>query len=310
MTVSYALLAAFIAPVLVAAQTPQDSVERARQVVIDSTTTLLLAQYVSDDTARMIVQRVRDQSRGGAYRGLTDSAFSAAVTRDLRSVNGDLHLRLNVAPPAALQPAGRPQFIGRAEILDGNTGLLELNLMARPLSEAIAELREALARLANVSALIIDLRKNRGGASTMNDTLWTYFVADSQRTASVFTRATGTTVERVAWPRQTGPRFSSIPVFVLTSLQTASAAEGFSFFLQQSGRARIVGSRTAGAGHIVAAFQVGAGYIATISVSRVRNPRTGQEWERVGVIPDVDIAPESALTKALELALAASRRDR
>ena len=309
MTASYTLLAMFIAPVLASAQAPQDSIERARQIVVDSTATLLLAQYVSDDTARIIAQRLRDQYRGGAYRGLTDSAFSAAVTRDLRSVNGDLHLRLNIAPTAAQQLGGRPQFIGRAEILDGNTGLLELKLMARPLTETIAELRQAFDRLAGVSALIIDLRGNRGGAAPMNDTLWTYFVADSQRTASVFTRASGTTVERVARPRQTGPRFSSIPVFVLTSLQTASAAEGFTFFLQESGRARVVGSRTAGAGHIVAAFQVGSGYIATISVSRVRNPRTGREWERVGVIPDVEVDPDSALAKALELALAATRRE-
>jgi hypothetical protein len=310
MIASHGLLAILIAPALAAASVPQDSIERARQVVVDSTATILLAQYVSDDTARMIVQRLRDQSRSGSYRGLTDSAFAAVVTRDLRSVNGDLHLRLNVAPPVAPQPGARPQFVGRAEILDGNTGLLELNLMARPSPETIAELRGAFERLANVSALIIDVRRNRGGASTMNDTLWTYFVADSQPTASVFTRSTGTTVERVARPRPTAPRFSSIPVFVLTSLETASAAEGFSFFLQQAGRARVVGSRTAGAGHIVSAFQIGSGFITTISVSRVRNPRTGQEWERVGVIPDVDVPPETALTKALELAIAAGRRDR
>src|SRR5688500_1541212 len=132
------VLATFVASALVASPAPQDSIERARHVVLDSTITVLLAQYVSEDTARMIAGRLRDQSRSGAYKGLSDSAFAAAVTGDLRSANGDLHLRLNVAPPVALQPAARRPFIGRVEILDGNTGLLELNLMARPSAETIA----------------------------------------------------------------------------------------------------------------------------------------------------------------------------
>jgi C-terminal processing protease CtpA/Prc len=299
-------------PALCVAQSPSDSLRPSRDATIDSIAALLVAQYVDQDTARTIAGRLRARSRDGAYTMPSDSAFAHAVTEDLRSVNGDLHLSLRPTSPvpSSLQvtQVGLPSvFLPRVEIFDGNIGLIELQRMPRPTPEAIAAIRGAFDRLANVAALIIDLRGNAGGSGLMNDTLWSYFVSDSQPTAVVDNRAAGTTVRRFALPRTVGPRFDKIPVFLLTSIQTGSAAEGFSMFLQQSGRAKTVGSRTAGAGHMVGGFVLPGGYVLGVSVARVRNARTGKEWERTGVLPDIEALPELSEEIALRLARAASR---
>jgi hypothetical protein len=68
-------------------------------------------------------------------------------------------------------------------------------------------------------------------------------------------------------------------------------------------RATIVGDRTAGAGHNVRTVQSGHGFQTGISITRVSDPRTGLEWEQVGVQPDVKVDPSVALETAHRLAL-------
>jgi hypothetical protein len=36
-------------------------------------------------------------------------------------------------------------------------------------------------------------------------------------------------------------------------------------------------------------------------VGRTYDPKTGKDWENTGIAPDIDIAPEQALIKALTL---------
>jgi hypothetical protein len=94
-----------------------------------------------------------------------------------------------------------------------------------------------------------------------------------------------------------------VPLWVLTSRGTGSAAEAFSFVLQNLGRATIVGERTGGAGHMVQMLPLVDGFVAGLSITRVSDPRTGREWEGVGVQPDIAVAPEQALAVAHAAAL-------
>jgi hypothetical protein len=99
---------------------------------------------------------------------------------------------------------------------------------------------------------------------------------------------------------------------VLTSGATASAGEDFTFVLKNMHRATIVGGTTAGAGHNNANVDIGEGFSASISFTRVMDPKTGAEWERVGVTPDVPVDQARALDVAHALALktiAANEKD-
>jgi hypothetical protein len=256
--------------------------------------------------------------KAGVYDTLTTPArFAEVVTRHMRSVNGDKHLSLQVqggAPggPASGQPNPRQTNYGinRIEILPGNIGYLEIRGFQgtdgyRPILAA------ALKTLENTDALIIDVRRNGGGSSEMSHMVFSHFLpAQPQNTIKVFQRSNNNTMVRQSVAEVVGPRRTDVPLYVLTSQGTASAAEEFTFVLKNAKRATIVGDRTAGAGHMVSFNGIGNHFAVGISITRVMDARTGLEWEGAGVQPDVRVAPEQALEVAQAAALrriAASR---
>jgi C-terminal processing protease CtpA/Prc len=74
-----------------------------------------------------------------------------------------------------------------------------------------------------------------------------------------------------------GPRRPDVPLYVLTSQGTYSAAEEFVFVLQNQDRASVVGTRTGGAGHMVNLLPVGHGFVLGVSITRVSDPESGRE---------------------------------
>ena len=108
-----------------------------------------------------------------------------------------------------------------------------------------------------------------------------------------------------AWtsPEGLGHRFSAdVPVFVLVSGETFSAAEGLAYVLQQHGRAKIVGETTKGGAHPNMVRALPADFITSIPFMRVVHPVSGNDWDGVGVRPDVQCASNNALATAMRLA--------
>ena len=329
----------------------------ARAEILDSLVVQVGAHYVEADTARMIGAAVRARAKAGAYDALTDPyAFSEAVTRDLRKVNGDLHLSLRYDPkgatpfaqpvmvrrveggPGAPSPGGagprrvvriggpgapgapddsaargmspfvresRERNFGltKMEILPGNVGYLEVSgFMGTDGYESV--IGDAMRFLARTDAVIIDVRRNGGGNGEMSHLLFSHFLpATPVPTIRVKSREEPEPILQQSVADVPGPRRTDVPLYVLTSRGTASAAEEFSFVLKNQHRATLVGDRTAGAGHMVAGFPLPKGFVASVSITRVSDPKSGAEWEAIGVQPDRKVAPEQALSVAHAMAL-------
>ena len=64
-----------------------------------------------------------------------------------------------------------------------------------------------------------------------------------------------------------------------------------------------MGERTAGAGHMVDFVNVPAEFVLGVSITRVSDPKTGAEWEAVGVPVDRAVEPDRALNVAQQDAL-------
>ena len=294
-------------------QTPALSAAQ-RAAVVDTVALRLAERYVDADTGRLIGAVLRSRLRSGAYDRLDNPAqFADRVTTDLRSVNRDLHLSLRHSPsggqsgggsaPARQTPAERNFGFGRAEVLDGNVGYLEITQFADGpgVDDAAAE---ALRFLARTNALIIDVRRNGGGSSRTSHLVFSHFLgAEPVPTIDVKSRGRATPSRSYSTASVPGPRRVDVPLYVLTSQGTASAAEEFSFVLKNRKRAKIVGGRTAGAGHMVAGVPVGHGFTLGVSITRVSDPESGLEWEGVGVTPDIVTTPEQALVAAHVAAL-------
>ncbi|GLC24488.1 S41 family peptidase [Roseisolibacter agri] len=293
------------------AATPLSAAARAE--VIDALAGQLARLYVDADTARLIADRLRGRLRAGAYdTAAAPARFAELVTTDLRSVNGDLHLGLQFRGGATPGPSGgdpsaqaRARNFGleRVEILPGNVGYLEVTgfIGAPGVEEALGD---AMRFLSRTDALIVDVRRNGGGSGQMSHLAFSHFLGETPvPTIRVVERGTGRDEVSRSVARVPGPRRPDVPLYVLTSQGTASAAEEFTFVLRNRKRATIVGDRTAGAGHMVRGVPVGHGFVGSVSITRVSDPESGLEWERVGVQPDVRVPAERALDVAHAAAL-------
>jgi hypothetical protein len=274
-----------------------------RAAVLEGVIARLDSTYVDAEAAALIVKAIRARAEAHAYDTITNPAeFGERVTADLRSINGDLHLSLRYANEPAPAPGGSPfgdprllNFgMGRAEILDGNIGYLEITAFTGgDYEDAVVD---ALRFLSRTDAMIIDVRRNGGGASDMSHFIFSHFLGDKPvPTINVARRGSSELNRRMSLGDVPGPRRPEVPLFVLISQATGSAAEEFCFVLKNRKRAIMVGRRTAGAGHMVAQVPVGHGFTVSVSVTRVSDPETGLEWEQVGVQPDIAVAPEQAL---------------
>ena len=104
-------------------------------------------------------------------------------------------------------------------------------------------------------------------------------------------------------PYVPGKRLPNVGLYILTSARTFSAAEDFTYSLQQLKRAKVVGERTKGGAHPIDVLIVKNDILTQVSIGKSINPISKTNWEGVGVQPDVEVPAENAQTTAYLLAL-------
>jgi SLT domain-containing protein len=90
----------------------------------------------------------------------------------------------------------------------------------------------------------------------------------------------------------------SLPLYILVSNRTSSAAEAFAYTLQSFKRATIVGDTTNGEANPGYAFAINDEMWIMIPTSINRDAIRKTNWQGVGVIPDEKIDREQALAAA------------
>ena len=113
-----------------------------------------------------------------------------------------------------------------------------------------------MAKLADVDALIIDLRENGGGSPDMVAHVSSYLVSKRVHLNDLWTRRTNEMNEFWTRPEVPGKKIrDNVPVYLLTSRRTFSGAEEFSYNLKNLKRATNVGETTGGANNFRAAHR-------------------------------------------------------
>jgi hypothetical protein len=294
---------------------PVDAAARAKMV--ERVSAALNEHYVFPDVAKKMEAALRQKLKAGAYDKVGNSAELAdALTRDLQEVSKDKHLNVLFAPtqPPGTDPnaprdeaAEAEQRRQRASInfgfekvarLEGNVGYLDLRgfVGAELAGEtAIA----AMNFLSNSDALIVDLRKNGGGDPSMIQLLTSYFFEEPTHLNSFYIRKGNTTQQFWTSAHVSGKRMTKVPIYVLTSPRTFSAAEEFTYNLKNLKRATIVGETTGGGAHPVQPhYLADVRLLAIIPFGRAVNPITGTNWEGTGVAPDLQVPADKALEAA------------
>jgi len=318
------VLLVFAAIVLSQGQPASASVDRGeKNTVVEAAAAVLEKQYVFPEMAKTMAALLQKNLKAGTYDSIVGAdEFARKLTEDMQSISHDLHLGVGYAPEriraekttdeaakkAALERQKKLDRIDNygfkeIKILSGNIGYLKFNHFSDA-QEAFRVAVGAMAFLANVDALIIDLRENGGGNPEMIQLLSSYFFAgDPKHLNSFYYRLDEKTVQFWTLPYVPGDKLAETDCYVLTSQYTFSGAEEFTYNLKNMKRATIVGETTGGGAHPVRLEILNDNFYIRVPFARAVNPISKANWEGTGVEPDVMVAAGQALEKAQALAL-------
>ena len=295
-----------------------DAAERAR--IIEEAIVKLDENYVFPDVAAKMAAAVREQNKRGAYDDIVAGpVFAQRLTADLQGVSKDLHLRVsfsgpripdrrpNTVPDSAARAAFRAQLerdncgFEKTEVMVNNVGYIKFNFFADTTVCGPIATRE-MTKLADVDALIIDLRENGGGSPAMVAYVSSYLFSKRVHLNDLWTRRTNETNEFWTRPELPGRKVrDEVPVYVLTANRTFSGAEEFTYNLKNLKRATIIGETTGGGAHPVSGHKIDDHFMIGVPFARAINPYSKTNWEGTGVTPDVKVPAAEAMDVALRM---------
>ncbi|MCV9928702.1 S41 family peptidase [Flavobacterium sp. LS1R49] len=298
-----------------------------KKQIIDSLIKELDEFYIRPNAIGEIKKKLNENYKKGNYKNiLNPNEFALKLTTGLLDVSKDLHFRVMYDPQWSdsqlknidnesrkkikaeeLAEAKKKNFgFQQARILEGNVGYLEFTYFEDPAiaSETAASMMQFLS---NTDALIIDLRKNNGGAMEMGQFISSYFYSDKELPLYkyYYYEKNRKKIDREMWllPSVPGKRLDDIDIYILTSGATFSAAEWMSYSLQNLKRVIIVGEKTAGGAHPIDRKVLPQGFSVNIPFGEVKDPITNLDFEGKGVVPDVLCKSEEAVNTSHLLAL-------
>lgn len=131
---------------------------------------------------------------------------------------------------------------------DGTTLIITFDAFSADIVQDLFEILEH--QMHNVRGIVLDLRTNRGGSAEAMTDIASAFLPENQTLGRFIDRSGKTQVEASTrrWLLYTASavRVPSVPVVILTSTATASAAEIFAAALKNSKHARTLGTVTCG----------------------------------------------------------------
>jgi len=284
-----------------------------KKKVVDQLAEIMNRNYVFPDKGKEMHDLIMRKLENGSYDNIeTQQALARALERDLRFVQNDKHIRVRYSPERveAMSSGNQrnenrgPKTYGFEEVLvlEGNIGYLDLRGFAG-IGPAEETARKAMDLLIQQDAIIFDLRQNGGGSPSMIRFISSYLFGEEPVHLNTFYwRPDDRYEESWTMPDQVTMHKPDIPIYVLTSDYTFSAAEEFTYNLKNLKRATIIGETTRGGAHPGGPMVINQGFFVNVPQGKAINPITKTNWEGVGIEPNIAVSQELALDKAIELA--------
>ncbi len=225
--------------------------------------------------ARSVLAKLAGNESSVAHVQFRDGG-ATAVTKEIGRIRprGSL-AKFGYLPPSYVWITSRK--------IDGGIGYIAFNMFLDP-ARLMPEFGSAVHSCMSCVGVIVDLRGNPGGLGIMAMGMAGWFIdKPDQRLGTMYTRQAP--VKFIVNPR---PPVYSGALAILVDGSSASTSEVFAGGMKDLGRARIFGTRTAGAALPSAIDQLPNGDALQHALADYIS-EGGQTLEGIGVIPDVEV---------------------
>ncbi|UCH84666.1 MAG: S41 family peptidase [Candidatus Latescibacterota bacterium] len=275
-----------------------------RQVLVE-VADVIRDRYADPKVGQAIADTIMTYvKQGGADSSIDAEALVAHVMGVIRSMVADRHFdfsdRSAEQDDSDPSPARKRSKHGlrTARMLANQTAYFEFDGFPGD-DESLTAVAKAIEEQPAMQAVIFDVRDNNGGAGDMVVLLCNHLLETDQLLYTFAGRsdAAATEVRSSAGDQYFG---TAMPVYILTSENTLSAAEAFTYILQDLDRATVVGERTAGMANPSRTFTIAGRFDLTVPFLIMRYGKSGGTFAGVGVTPDIEVSADSALDTVLE----------
>ena len=149
------------------------------------------------------------------------------------------------------------------------------------------QIQDALNEFGPLDGLILDVRMNGGGSSSVAYPIMEYFI--NGRLGEFVSRDDSRTLDIEANEIQNS---QTVPLVVMVSEDTVSFGEIFAGVLQDAGRAQIVGETSLGNVEVLHGYNLEDGSQVWLPAETYISAFSGANWEESGTIPDVQAFAE------------------
>lgn len=144
------------------------------------------------------------------------------------------------------------------------------------------QIKDALNAFGPLDGLILDLRMNGGGSSSVTYPILEYFIHG--RLGQFVSREEARPLEIEANEIQNS---QTVPLVVMVSKDTVSFGEIFAGVMKDSGRAKIVGETSLGNVEVLHGYDFEDGSQVWVAAETFHSAFSNTNWEETGIVPDV-----------------------
>lgn len=296
--------------------------ENDKLAVIKNAIRLLRENYVFPEKIDRVENEILRKFNNKGYESMKKPQdFLAGLNIDLEREFQDKHVNISFGPDRVKQiikekenegkqPVVTKEWLQRmrfenfrlrkVEWLEGNIGFFRF-LNFTDLAASKEAYVSAMNLIRNSNAIILDLRDNGGGSSEALEFLLSFFLGDGLKIGEFRFRKNNRIEEKIIKKDPVVNKIpDDVPLYILVSKRTSSAAEGMASNLRAFRGAIIVGENTKGEGNPGELFVINdLLYIMIPTAISVSAAPDSKPIEGVGVAPDILINPDKSLDKAL-----------
>ncbi len=144
------------------------------------------------------------------------------------------------------------------------------------------QIKDALSEFGELDGLVLDVRMNGGGISTVANPIFSFFT--SGNLGQFVGRDSSRILDMEADPVQNS---QTVPLVVIVSEDTASYGELFAGILRDSRAAKITGETSLGNVELLHGFNFDDGSQVWLASERFFPAHSDENWEETGIVPDV-----------------------